>query len=186
MKRIFVGIALPEKLRAEVSAFAARLALRLSGVEASWVPERNYHLTLEFLGSTDLEREVRERLSAIRCEPFSVTLSGVGAFPRMTRARVLWLGVENRELGELARRIESALEPLGFSRHEFEPFKGHLTLARLKRPAPVGDALKAERGVVFSSFAVEEVVVYESKTTPTGAEYQVLDAIRLTPPAAKT
>src|SRR5439155_19850457 len=77
------------------------------------------------------------------------------------------------ELAELAAAIERALTPLGFP-PEGRPFRGHLTIGRVRSPR-AGRALAAAVEVAgasaFGSWTASEVVLYESRLKPTGAVY---------------
>ena len=85
----------------------------------------------------------------------------------------MWLGLAAGDelVGAIAAEVATRLLPLGFT-PEDRPFHAHLTLARLKPPRSVADAL----GVLASDpvgdpWPVDEVVVYESRLRRTGAEY---------------
>jgi len=100
-----------------------------------WVRVDGLHVTLRFLGATpdelqpDLARAI-ERTAAGR-SPFTIALSGAGAFPNPVRPRVLWIGIVTGagELQELAGSLAGELEALGWP-PEDRPFSPHLTLAR--------------------------------------------------------
>jgi 2'-5' RNA ligase len=84
-------------------------------------------------------------------------------------------------LGELAKRVEAAMEKLGFA-PEDRPFTPHLTLARFRtpRPQPALKALLEREGEVgadlqpllLGRFEVSEFFLFESKLSPHGAEYR--------------
>lgn len=148
-----------------------------------WVPEDQWHLTLQFLGPVARLAPVVEALRPAvgQREPFSVRLGGAGAFPTAGRARVVWVGAAEGDeaVAGLAGVVSAALGPLG---HEVEarPFRGHLTLARLKVPAPVGPVLDAlGPGPVGAAFTVDEVVLYESRLSPGGPRYSALERFSL-------
>ncbi len=67
--------------------------------------------------------------------PFSLRLTGLGAFPRPGAATVLWVGVEDATgaVERLAAQCEQAARDVGFEPEE-RPFHPHVTLARI-RPA---------------------------------------------------
>ena len=95
MIRAFLAVELPEPLRREVAAFQSEL--RSSGADVKWVEAENLHLTLKFLGKIETAQaaSLKERLSAglKGVSPFTVRLEGIGAFPKTTFPRVLWVGV---------------------------------------------------------------------------------------------
>ncbi|MBX6745387.1 MAG: RNA 2',3'-cyclic phosphodiesterase [Acetobacteraceae bacterium] len=132
MIRLFVALALPAELRAQ-------LAMLSGGIPgAKWVPPENYHLTLRFIGEVESWRaqEVDHALAAIRARPFELSLRGVGTFEKGGRISALWVGVEKTEsLAFLQGKVETALQRIGLEpeRRRFAP---HVTLARTDRAAP--------------------------------------------------
>ncbi len=62
-----------------------------------------------------------------------VNFKGIGVFPKLKFPRVIWIGTDENGgnlLVELAKKIENALTPLGFSVDK--PFKPHITVFRIK------------------------------------------------------
>lgn len=128
MNRLFVAIALPDAVRAEL----ARLRRGLPG--ARWVPEENFHLTLRFIGEVNnvTTDEIAGNLDHIREMGFDMALDGFGVFESKGKARALWVGVKADEaLVRLQRKVEQAVAAAGLER-EPRKFKPHVTLARLK------------------------------------------------------
>jgi 2'-5' RNA ligase len=153
--------------------------------QGRWVRSESWHVTLKFLGRTwprlvdSVHEACREAATTIR--PFSLSLGGLGAFPRATRARVLWVGLEDREssLAALAKALDAALA------EDFPPekrgFTAHLTVARFDPPADL-----SESAAEFDAFAVEarpfrvsKLLLYQSFLSPRGARYEVLEAFPL-------
>jgi len=106
-----------------------------TGAPMKPVEDRNFHVTIRFLGEIpvsiidDVERVIAES----RPRRVKLVLRGVGAFPSPSRPRVLWVGVSEggEELERIHSVIERGLRRLGF-RAEREEFTAHVTFARLK------------------------------------------------------
>lgn len=139
LRRLFVGVPLPEESRAEITEVVEgvrAMALPAGARDVRWVRLDGLHLTLRFLGPTETDliaptiRAV-ETAAAAATGPIQIELSGAGTFPSGRRPRTLWIGVTGgREgLGELAARTEEALVDAGWQ-PEHRPFRAHLTLAR--------------------------------------------------------
>lgn len=178
--RLFVALELPEGFRGKMERI--QNTLRPLSPEVRWVRPENFHLTLKFLGEMDaagLEdlQAVLERV-AERHRVFEVDLQGVGAFPNLRRPRVLWVGVlgDLSPLKSMARQLNRELEALGVP-PEAKPFSGHLTLGRIKRPAP-NPALEKELATFSESrvgrLRVEEVCLFQSQLKRGGPEYTCL------------
>jgi 2'-5' RNA ligase len=174
--RAFIAIDLPEPLHAALAD--AQQSFRSVCRDARWTRPEGIHLTLKFLGeiSDAQTRQVVEALAQIgRFEPLAVEVTGFGFFPQAARPRVFWAGVAAPPaLGELAARVESHMEKIGFAREE-RAFSPHLTLARFQvpRPQPALEAAVAARTATsLGKFEASEFFLFESKLSPQGAQYR--------------
>ncbi|MHB8841946.1 MAG: RNA 2',3'-cyclic phosphodiesterase [Candidatus Aquicultor sp.] len=187
MLRLFIGIELPLQIKHMLNDISLTLKNQLDST-ARWVAKDNIHLTLKFLGDTsqdkldEIESAIGDAIQEFR--KFYFTLGEMGAFPSARKARVIWVGVHHGapELIELGKAIEKALEPLGYKR-ESKEFKPHITLARLKFPQPVGDALSRIPPETFPGrvINVDGITIFQSHLKPTGSEYTMLRYVNLNP-----
>ena len=187
--RSFIAIELPE----EAKKGLARLRKELERDEhkfVKWVDPKGIHLTLKFLGNIPSKRvtEITEAIkgAAQGISPFHLEISGLGAFPSLRQARVLWVGIggEVDKLSRLQQNIDSALAALGFAREE-RSFVPHLTLARIRQGASplerrsfgelVGSAIFEDKYPV----EVGAINLMRSQLTPAGAIYTCLSAVGL-------
>lgn len=184
MIRAFVGVRLDAGVVDKIFAVQSELRRGLQGVR--WVGKENFHFTLKFLGGVE-EGRVAEIAGALEgaaraLAPFSVAGRGVGVFPDIRRARVLWVGLVGEGLVSLAEAVEGALEPLGFER-EKRDFRPHLTLGRWRDAERRSELLKKEierwRDYEFGESRVDEVVLFQSILRPEGALYSPLRVIPL-------
>ncbi len=152
------------------------------GIGARPVATQNMHFTLQFLGEVSEDRipGIAAALGTVEFSPFELEIRGIGAFPRPEMARTVWIGTD-REGGEgmarLARGVESALGPLGFSQDR--AFRPHLTIFRIK--SRIGDVTKdLDRfaGTKFGRVAVSEMRLKQSRLAPSGPVYSDLGVIR--------
>jgi 2'-5' RNA ligase len=172
MLRLFVAIRLPAEIR-------RRLTGMMGGVSgARWQSDDQLHLTLRFIGEVHrhLAEDIDAALGAIHHPPFEVALSGLGTFERRGQPEVVWAGVAPQEpVKALHNKVDQALARVGVEpdRRAFHP---HITLARLNRTAgPVDDLIAEKGGLVSAPFNVEGFALYESRLTPEGAVYSVLE-----------
>ncbi len=181
MKRLFVGIPLPASIRREL------VHLRQPDWSATrWVQEEQFHLTLQFLGATELARipSIIEALSGINIPSFSLHIMGTGVFPTLRRARVLWAGVQpSHLLHELQQTVSTRLQPLGYE-PEKRPFHPHITLARFKGlpPQELAGFLQANHDFELPPFTVVHFHLYESRLQRQGATYHPLHTFPLMTP----
>ena len=143
-----------------------------------WVAPASYHVTLKFLGWTrpEVGFALRDALGAALAgqRAFELETRGVGGFPGLERARVLWAGVDPAgaaRLTALAEKVERAAEALGFAREQ-RPFHPHVTLARLAAPTDLRGLVSRYTEQLFRSSWVDGVVLFETKTKSSGSEYQ--------------
>jgi len=175
--RCFVAAELPAETRDDLGRLQERL--RRLDLACRWVAPEAMHLTLKFFGHLPAEtfESLREALAAPLGigGPLRIEAVGVGAFPNVRRARVLWtgLGGDVAGLARAALTVEARGEALGIPR-EVRPFRPHLTLARTRDPGGIrgaGGALETEGGYRGPAFTVGRLVLYESRLRPQGPEY---------------
>lgn len=185
MPRIFVSIPIPEAVKRAAGAIQEELR-RFSG-SVAWVRGEGMHLTLKFLGEVPADR-----LSAVRaalagaaegCGPIPLSVQGVGVFPNPRTPRVIWLGVRASDdrLERLHRRVEGALEALGFP-SESRPFQAHLTLGRCRSPRGAVELAKVLAGhekAAAGDFVARAVSLMESRLQSGGAVYAELESFPL-------
>ncbi len=187
--RSFIAIELPE----EAKEGLARLRKELERDEhrfVKWVDPGGIHLTLKFLGNIPSKRvtEITEAIeeAAQGISPFHLEISGLGAFPSLRQARVLWVGIggEVDKLSRVQQNIDSALAALGFSKEE-RSFVPHLTLARIRQGASPPERRsfgELAGSTIFEDkyhIKVEAINLMRSQLTPAGAIYTCLSAVGL-------
>ncbi len=187
MIRSFLAIELGNAQR----EMAVRILGELSRIpaEVKWVKPEQLHLTLKFFGS--IPQETVDRVITVlgpelaQHPRFSLTLKGLGAFPNLRRPRVIWMGVggDLSSLQELQGSVENRLASIGIPKEE-RPFRGHLTLGRVK-----GGLIREEVAQCWlrvfegesTPFEVTEAVLFRSDLKPQGAIYTPLKVFPLQP-----
>lgn len=133
-----------------------------------WTRREQWHVTVRFLGECPLG-EALEALGALDASAARVTLGPVVS--RLGR-NVVCVPVEG--LGELRAAVSDVTAGLG-EPVDPRPFRGHVTLARLKHQARcpmVGEELSA-------SFVADRVELVESTLLPAGPVYETRLAVPL-------
>jgi 2'-5' RNA ligase len=183
--RAFIAIPLPAAIKAALAALQQEF--RRLPVEAAWVREAGFHLTLKFLGEIDPAQipsiTACMRETGQQYAPFALTVDGVGVFPHTTHPRVLWVGVQD-DSGQLVRlqhTLDAHLARLGFPPEE-RPYTPHLTLARLKRVMRRGEfigCVNQHRQTTIGRLQVEHLELLESQLHPSGARYTTIQVVPL-------
>ncbi len=179
LRRLFVAVDLATEDRHRLAAILDDAESALPGAV---VPPANWHITLRFLGSLTEAEEDRLLFALSEMEsdgPFQIRLDRLGAFPRPSKASVVWLGVSAGEerLAALADRVEERVQSAGFSAED-RPFRGHLTLSRLRPAEDVRPLLDAGFNAAVA-IPVGDIVVFASILGPGGARYEAVERFAL-------
>ena len=123
MARLFIAISLSEEMKKAL--VACMHDLKKQGVEGNYVPARNLHLTLAFIGAYDDPAKVKKVIEKVPLPQFRLSLSEKGNF-----GNLLWAGVKgNQKLKTYVRDLRAALREaeIPFDDDKFIP---HITLIR--------------------------------------------------------
>lgn len=183
--RVFIAFHLPEDLRGHIRGVQEHL--RSCGLRMRWVAPENIHLTLKFLGDIDPSdtEPIAQAMSeaAEGTSPLHLGAKGLGVFPTVRKARVLWIGLtgDTHALIQLQNRLADRLADLGYEK-ESRSFKAHLTIARAKESPDPKQVLEAmEKFAAFASpnFSAGELILWQSQLKPSGAVYTKLKSVFL-------
>jgi 2'-5' RNA ligase len=184
--RTFIAFKLPKNITSSISEIQNRF--KSYAFNARWVNPENIHLTVKFLGKTnytDIEKVSEIIINAVNSyTPVSLAVKGAGVFPGIKRPRVIWVGLtgEIEKLTGIQNDIEENLEKLGFPR-EKRPFRGHLTLGRIKGkidPKKLLDVMKKFEKFESELFIADKIFLFKSDLKSTGSIYTELKSISLT------
>ena len=182
--RLFIALALPPAVKAELGRVQHELRELLPPHSASWTKLDNLHLTLRFLGDVDPGRvpelEQSFRAAATGIGGLDLLCERLGCFPDLRFPRVVWAWVHDVEekLTALAQQVNEAVAPFA-ERTAENSFIGHITLARpkqIKRP----DAERLAEFVTgavtrrFGQWRASEVELIRSELLPAGSRYTTL------------
>ena len=178
--RAFIALELPQETQDTLKQLQD--VLRGSMPDVRWTKAGNIHLTLKFLGDTQVSRidAISEALKDAACQfqPFTMNLTGIGAFPNARKPRIVWVGIEQGadRLIQIAKQIETPMKRLGFPR-EKRPFRPHLTIGRirhLEHPAIMTEALDTSEVGELGKFTVQHISFIKSQLDPAGSIYTTL------------
>ena len=117
LRRAFVAVVPPPEVLDAVERVVAPVR-PVAPPRLNWTHAGQWHLTLQFLGAVD---DADELTDALRWglhgrPPVALALGGAGAFPSISRASVVWIGLDEgeQELAMLADAVQRATEPLGY------------------------------------------------------------------------
>ncbi|MFC1897326.1 RNA 2',3'-cyclic phosphodiesterase [Chloroflexota bacterium] len=194
--RSFIAIELPDELKLGLTQLEAQLKLSKQPW-VKWIAPHSIHLTLKFLGSIAADR-ISEITSAMEeavqgIFPFHLEAKDLGIFPNTRRVQVAWVGISGEldKLSRLQQYLESNLARLGFT-PETRPFTPHLTLARLRNQASLGERQSFGQLIATTKFKVtytikvDAISLMRSQLTREGALYSRISSVELKKPLSKT
>lgn len=181
--RTFIAIELPTEIKNSLAGLQEEL--KKCGIDAKWVQPQNIHLTLKFLGKRDakLTENVTRVLSdvAFGKKTFQINITSLGAFPKITSPRVIWVGIEegDRQTREIAQELEEKIARLGIPKED-RPFSSHITIARIRsglnRDKLISslNSLQDKFKSAPLSFTARKITLFKSTLKPSGPVYEVL------------
>ncbi len=177
MWRCFVAVPLPDDVR---DVLAEAVGPWRAELDARWTEAHSWHTTLHFVGWVAPER-IPALTASLAADlageaSFMAATHGLGAFPSPSRATVLvcLLADPLRRLQRLARLASGAVRSvLGDVGEEHRRFRPHVTLARLRRPTPLGDWLRGHAAPA-ATLPVAETCLMRSRLGGHPARYDVI------------
>lgn len=149
------------------------------------IPVDQMHITLKFLGATDLEDiiPISSILKKIRSEfpPFKLAFKGLGAFPRIDHPNVIWAGINDATpLTNLVDFLERETEILGYplDRKGFHP---HLTLARVnaKPDQELFQILQDRENAEWGEVTIDTIKFFQSEMKSQRDHYHEMQTVKL-------
>ncbi len=151
-----------------------------TGAPLKIVKPENIHITMKFLGniSYDLIKKISNKFQEITFVSFNAELKGIGVFPKISRPRVIWVGINNgsEALEKIFDQIEPILKKLGF-RSDFQEFSPHLTIARVKsskNKEQLINFVKNNSNYNIGKIKIKSLKLKKSDLSPNGPIYTTL------------
>ena len=139
------------------------------------VDKQNLHFTLTFIGDVDellLER-IKANFSEIKFMSFEFNYGKIGGFPNSNRARIVWLGVDEKGHKNISKLWQMMSEKLSdFVNKDNDPFIPHITLFRLRNGTINLESLISNHNSAMRiSDRVDHLTLKQSTLTPIGPKY---------------
>ena len=171
MIRLFAALAVPPEI-------GRVLQTRQHGIEgARWRTLEALHVTLRFFGEVreDVARELDAELLEVSGRPFEIELSGAGAFGEGGDIHAVWAGIAvTPALRRLAAACDAAARRAGLPPDK-RRYRPHVTLAYLRRPAPMAVAhwIQANNLLKSPPIPVTSFGLYASYLSGEGSRYKL-------------
>lgn len=155
-----------------------------TGADLKLVTPQNIHVTMRFLGniSSPMIDSIHEEMKQVSFTPFEIELRGLGAFPSLRYARVVWAGIQKGgdELVKVFNQLEFRLRRLGF-KPDPKGFSPHLTIARVRTGRHKAELVKCVEDLADYEFGIIKadcLKLKKSVLTPKGPIYTTLREAR--------
>ncbi|MGZ4282535.1 MAG: RNA 2',3'-cyclic phosphodiesterase [Gaiellaceae bacterium] len=171
--RLFLALLLPAGTVDAIVVWQGEALEGVDGVRA--VPRENLHVTLAFLGhrpAAELEPIAGALREAVEnAEPARLTLRG---YRETRRVGMLTFDDEDGRATALAADLHARLEALGVYEPERRRWLPHVTVARFRQRPRLRLALPE-----LKPFVLSDAAAYLSRLRPGGAQYEVLESMRV-------
>lgn len=139
-----------------------KISFKQRDIDGLWVPQDNFHITLSFLGDRE-EAELPEIYARVEelaslCPPLRLRTKGLGAFPELESARVIFADVRrSKNLLEIQSKLETALkqEP----ETDYHP---HISLYRLRNLKSARKLIEPWRNQFAGEIMADSIQVFKS------------------------
>jgi RNA 2',3'-cyclic 3'-phosphodiesterase len=161
--RLFISLDIPKEVKDNLYRIQKYIPSNLAKIK--WVPKKNLHITLKFLGEVDetLLAEIKKRLSNIQFKSDKLKFKEIDFFSSKKNPGVIKLSFfDSEKTLELQRKIDEAfidIFPAG------QKFVLHLTLGRvkiIKKKNELNDKIKSfdffNKEFVVESFGLVESI----------------------------
>lgn len=183
--RVFFAVPLPERIKDQLNPFISVLKKRSKTNAIRWTKPENLHITLQFLPEVRAQ-DLAMLLDEVRAQVKKATkniefkFGSLHVFPNPYRPRVIVLDlVPQEELVALSQLIGKGIQA---AKYEIEdrPFRGHLTLGRIKQPKGVRlDFLSYLTLPDIEMIRVNEVILFRSEPQKEGSVYTPLERVEI-------
>jgi len=154
-----------------------------TGADLKTVEPRNIHVTMRFLGdiSPSMIDPIHEEMEKVSFAPFEIELRGLGAFPTLKYAKVVWVGIKDgaEKLTDIFNQLEPRIRGLGF-KPDPKGFSPHLTIARVKSGRNKAELVRIIQEFEDYQFGVIKascLKLKKSVLTPKGPIYSTLKEV---------
>jgi 2'-5' RNA ligase len=181
--RVFFAVELSAEMKERVGQYIGTLKKRLKSHAIRWTKPENLHITLQFLAEVQSEHlpllieNVKKEVMG-KAKNIMLTIGAIHVFPNPYRPRVIVLDIAPQtELAALAGWVGSGIRQTNYA-VEDRPFRGHLTLGRIKLPKDLDLSFINEREPpVTEKIDLNSIVLFRSEPMPEGSQYTVVNRI---------
>ncbi len=172
--RCFIALTLSDDARDALGDVTAKMLYQDKSNAVRWVDQENFHVTLAFLGelnNDEVERLADELDNSLSSFGAESVIAGLSPFPEAKPKLIAAMLSPSDGLVDLHQQAVSAIKmsQLNYDKRRFIP---HITLGRIRH------SRNQYSGSIPLAFNLpvefDEVVLYESRLGPDGAQYEAV------------
>lgn len=182
--RCFVAIEIEDQ-RTLAEVLKVKHSLEYLDLDIKPVGDIDIHLTIRFLGhispsTVEIMKSILQNIGQTMSK-FEIEIHGLGAFPSISKPRVIWVGLSkgSEYLHHIRKTIDNEIRRRNLrdvfeDQHEFSP---HITLARIRSLKNIHlfyELYKQYSDYKFGSSTVTKIKLKQSILTPQGPIYKDL------------
>lgn len=174
MARVFIGIPIDDQIKLELTT-----KLNKFNLSGRIIPKEYLHITLLFIGNigTNIIPQLIQNISKATplIRPFQAEVYGLGAFPSIAKARIIWAGIRDGSemMIKLYQVVLDQIKLTGIFVHENKKFYPHITLMRRKKPERLPFSSE-QLDLTTRYWKVNSFNLYQSHLTQEGALYEII------------
>lgn len=173
--RLFFAIPLEDELRQTINNKLSSFYRFFP--RGTWVNPENMHITLLFLGEVEKNQIPELRESAIfianQCQPQSLLINELGAFPNRTIVKTLYYAINHEKwLEDLGYNLRRSMFAFGINDHK--SFHPHITLSRFRAPVKINSRFDWSKYDIQHQMNVKHFELIESKLSAKGPFYRTV------------
>jgi len=185
--RTFIAIDVEVENNLKVKWRELKSLLRSDSIK--WVDEHSLHLTLFFLGDTEIKtaEKISEKLEdkIHGTLQFKIILRGLGIFGNHNSPKVIWTGIsKSQDLRDIKIKVNDIVTSVGFEVEKMN-FSPHFTLGRVKhieQPEILKSFVLNNKTEFIQESLIKSVIFYKSELRPSGPIYTPIKTIKLLSP----
>lgn len=184
MIRLFIALKIEKEIQQKFNTIITDF--KTKGGKVKWVDAKNLHITLKFLGNTDVKLvdSIISQLhkSAKNYQATESNFTTLGGFPHLRKPKVIWADIDKNKnlIIEVAQSIDNALSEINIEKND-KPFTPHLTLGRVKSYDELKPLTEYLSNYTFENIPItfDSILLIQSTLTQQGPIYRTLEEITL-------
>lgn len=172
--RVFISVELPDYVKKTCINIQQQLQ-QLEAFSGNFVPLNQLHITLIFFADVSVAQlnDIQQALNKFEFKEFEITLGDV----EIVSDRLIWISVPDKVLVALYESLKVVLTGIVSWKDQEKPFKGHITLVRIKQLDNARALISCVRNLEYVKdfFMVDKICLKLSTLSDEGSEHSIIE-----------